>query len=180
MYFLCLYPSCDLQKCWCYILVSFMLSYRVHSSSVPLFSLFPFFSTYVSIFFVIHYSVSVTACKKKVKDRKHQEILSASKDDAESSEKEGNKKPKATKSSPVPVACKHRVYLYLIYYLFVFLISVFCHVPFPFNLIINIPLLGQQVRRRIRNRRRVQKTKVSIYFPLCITYVMFCSSQLFI
>ncbi len=51
-----------------------------------------FFSTYVSVFFIIHYSVFVTACKKKLKDRKHQEILSASEDNAESSE-EGDKKP---------------------------------------------------------------------------------------
>jgi hypothetical protein len=81
--------------------------------------------------------------KKKVKERKQQKVLSASEDNAESSEEEDDKKPKATKS---PVARKYRFYVYHIYHLFVNFISVFSHVLFPFDLLINIMLLTQHLQ----------------------------------
>lgn len=67
----------------------------------------------------------MTARKKPVlvKERKHQQDLSASESNVESSEEEGDKKPKAKK--PSPVACKYRAYFFIIYHLTILFISVF-------------------------------------------------------
>ena len=116
----------------------------------------------------------MTARKKPVlvKERKHQQDLSASESNVESSEEERDKTPKAKK--PSPVACKYRAYFFIIYHLTILFISVF----FSFFIVLIVNQYSVAVTARRKKEKKMQKgSTVKCKYILCSVY-QYCNVQL--